>query len=423
VGVVAAAGAATCAAGAAGGASCDAESSTLLQVKHQEVQRHAFTWAQDLASTLERSLKSTWEALTPRTSHKDQAKFGAQASTTKSGKCLGTKVECASQTAGLVPEKSPQHAMWYNMPPQDLAQMQGFHADLTNMELPPLLANLSNNAVTIGYGPGAKVARMMYEATKVNGLSENLPRELRGVYWMKGNPVPEELMVIQYAQWHEEEGLLVLPLAPWSWSWAAGKPKDAPSDLYSCDLSAAAQAIQGLIMAQTALSAKFSTCKEGQKKTIQPVVCKANCEDKLAYGYLQLHQFGNLTEAANIGALLSAINNAPLLAGASGAFTLQKHPHAKDGSIWRRPSQWGIRGDCATVESGTYDLVKVIDADGNKVQPWHDEFVKDMGDVPLMTWTGWKSEEGRTHNKGVLEEVVGKMQTGELPKSLPVLQC
>lgn len=166
-----------------------------------------------------------------------------------------------------MPEKPPQHAMWYNMPPQGLAQMQGFHASLTNMELPPLLANLSNNAVAIGYGTGAKVARMMYEARKVEGLANALPRELRGVYWMKGDPVPEELMAIQYAQRHEEEGLLVLPFPLWMWSWAAGEPKDAPSELYSCDLSVAAQAIQGLIMAQTALSAKFSTCKEGRQRS------------------------------------------------------------------------------------------------------------------------------------------------------------
>lgn len=49
---------------------------------------------------------------------------------------------------------------------------------------------------------------MMYEATKVEGVPEKVPRELRGVYWMKGNPVPEELMVIQHAQWRASCGVM-----------------------------------------------------------------------------------------------------------------------------------------------------------------------------------------------------------------------
>lgn len=32
---------------------------------------------------------------------------------------VASEVKCESQTAGLVPEKTPQHTMWYNMPPQD----------------------------------------------------------------------------------------------------------------------------------------------------------------------------------------------------------------------------------------------------------------------------------------------------------------
>mmetsp|Transcript_72234 Transcript_72234/g.200253 ORF Transcript_72234/g.200253 Transcript_72234/m.200253 type:complete len:449 (-) Transcript_72234:72-1418(-) len=415
----------TCAAGNLHEGSCEADPSAMLQVKQQEVRPHSTLggMSSTLASMIEQSFDSLRRIMAPRVSAGEEAKIQATSLEPKLGMCLGTKVECASQTAGLVNEAS-QYDMWYAMPPQNLAQMQDFQGQLTSVPLPELLAQVTGNGGTLSKGPAGKVARMMYEATKVNGLSENLPRELRGVYWMKGNPVPEELMVIQYAQWHEEEGLLVVPYAPWMWSWAAGRPAHAPSDLYTDDDKAALSSALALTFGQTAISSKFGTCKQGREHTLHPIVCNTKeCTDRLAYGYMQLHQFGNLTEAVNIGHLLSLITNQSSLKDVSGAFTLQKHPHAKDGSMWRRTSQWGCGGKCASIEAGSYDLVKVIDADGNFVQPWYDEFIKYMGDVPLMTWSGWKDEVARAYHRAMLEAAVAKIQSGEWERLMPVLDC
>mmetsp|Transcript_50785 Transcript_50785/g.146525 ORF Transcript_50785/g.146525 Transcript_50785/m.146525 type:complete len:436 (-) Transcript_50785:55-1362(-) len=341
------------------------------------------------------------------------------------GKCVGTKVSCDSQPAELVEQKkSHQYATWYNMPLQDLAKMKDYHAKLADVPLPQRLAELTHSTVTLAEGSAGDVARMMYEATKVGGVSEHVPKELRGVFWMKGNPVPEELMVIQHAQWHEEEKLLVLPFAPFMWSWASGRPKGAPASTYTTDREAALTNADALILGQSALSAKFSTCKKGREQTRHPIVCDLrDCEDDLAYGYMQVHQFGNLTEAVDLGHLLGLITGNPDLAGVSGAFTLQKARHASPGSMWRRTCQWGSSDTCVFAEAGSYDFVKIIDADGNFVQPWYDEFIEYMGDVPLMTWTGWHDAAARAEHGKAINNVVQAIQAGMYERLMPIMEC
>jgi len=340
------------------------------------------------------------------------------------GKCIGTKVACDSQTKGLVESKKmKQHALWYNMPPQDLDTLTKFHGELTDLELPAYLKNLTYETVTIAEGPAHKIARMMYEATKVDGVSEHLPRELRGVYWMKGNPIPEELMVIQHAQWFEDEGLLVLPMAPFSWAWPGGKPKNAPSDFYSEDREAGLSQLETLVLGLGAISSKFQSCKEGREHSTLPKVCDARCKDDLAYGYMQVHQLGNLTEASDFGPLLGILSEIPELQGASGAWTLQKKPHTEGGTVFRRVIQWGVEKSCAFFEAGSYDLVKVIDADGKFVQPWYDEFIEYIGDTPLMAWTGWRDAEHRGFHAEILKHVVDGIQDGKYERPMPILQC
>merc|ERR1719203_1486361 len=69
---------------------------------------------------------------------------------------------------------------------------------------------------------------MMYKATKVSGVFEKVPEPLRGVFWMRGNPMPDELTVLQYGSWFPDEGLYLTGVAPFSWSYPASKPKNAP---------------------------------------------------------------------------------------------------------------------------------------------------------------------------------------------------
>jgi len=57
--------------------------------------------------------------------------------------------------------------------------------------------------------------------------------------------------------------------------------------------------------------------------------------------------------------------------------------------MWKR----GIYNGCCGVECipfGGYHLVKVMDGDGRKVQPYYDDFISYMGDVGIFVWAGNK---------------------------------
>jgi len=343
----------------------------------------------------------------------------------QSSACLGTNVQCAAQTAHLVASgKAAPNAMWYNMPAsQDLSLMDTYHDQLTNVPVPEKVVAHAGSSTRLAMGSAADVAEMMYRASKVQGVTDKLPEKFRGVYWMRGNPVPEELMTMQYAQWYDDEGIIVLPGAPFMWSWAAGKPKNAPSPMYTEDLKGALGVIESLMSWQAAISAKFTSCVEGLWKTVKPMVCNVkDSSDKEAYGYMQMHWYGDLKHNADIGMLLYDTTQNLCDKGSSGAFTMQAYKNASDGTAWRRTIQFG-KGSCADKEQGSYDLVKVLDGEGAPVQPYYDEFLEYMGDVPLMVWSGWKDAAAREAHMELLKDEVAQMSKGCSRHKLPVVKC
>jgi len=241
--------------------------------------------------------------------------------------------------------------------------------------------------MTFGFGSAATMARLLYSATKVEGVWEKVPQKLRGVFWMKGNGIGEELAVLQYGSWFEAEQMYITGLAPLSWAWAGGKPEQAPFDgaMYDFDVTlGSAFSILGNGDPATAMSYQFGPCPSGK-------FCKAGTAD-LTYADLQVHMRELTVNNIDMKSMLQSSLPVPAWFSLfTGKFTLEEIPDTiQPGSHWRRSITWGVEG-CSCFDFGGYDLVKVIDGKGEPLQPAYDEFIKYMGDVDLFAWSGFKA--------------------------------
>lgn len=70
------------------------------------------------------------------------------------------------------------------------------------------------DGMVFGYAKPAAALELLYRCTRIPGLIEHVPELLRGVFWMKGNSLPEELAVLQMGQWFEEERTYIFPSPP-----------------------------------------------------------------------------------------------------------------------------------------------------------------------------------------------------------------
>lgn len=260
--------------------------------------------------------------------------------------------------------------------------------DLPVQRSASLLSNLSagladatelnaGSNVTFRYGQASQVVSTMYQATKVDGVWENIPEKFRGVFWMKGNGAAEELTVFQYGFY--KNGTMLVPISPFMWAWPLGVPKEAPMGgaVYNASKEAAMILIQN--GSGVTYSYGFSPCPSGQ-------ACEAGSTN-FSYSVIQGHEYGDLSKySVNMKHLLSL----PFEKAAhiQGYFDMQEIADQQvPGALWKRPCFWGI-GSCSCLEFGTYDLTKILDGDGNKVEPYYSEFLQYMGDVPLFVWTG-----------------------------------
>lgn len=233
---------------------------------------------------------------------------------------------------------------------------------------------------------------IMYQGTKIQGVWDKVPSKLRGVFWMRDNGAPEELVVLQYGRYFEESNQYIMPLAPFMWGWPISEPPQAPHGgvLYKLGLNATVQAAYGLTGNQLTLSYKFGPCPSGAK------YCSPDHPgDDTAYATMQSHNQGNLLTVVNMGNLIDAIL---LFLGIkipsdklTGAFTLQEMDGVKPGSLYKRTCHWGL-GRCDCIEMGSYDLTKIVDGDGNHIEPYYSDFIKYMGDHELFAWMGFKSQ-------------------------------
>ncbi|CAJ1413153.1 unnamed protein product [Effrenium voratum] len=240
---------------------------------------------------------------------------------------------------------------------------------------PTTLLFREQSDLTIGYANARDMMEIMYEASKVPGVFEKIPDPLKGVFWMKGNGVGEELLVLQYSQYYEKEKVMLTPLAPFMWAWPNGAPPDAPFGGF----------MYGPTTTKIGARLIIGDGKKPAPGVTPPSCLSFNFQDE-KHGILQGHSTDLRVDTINVGTFVPFC---PCLTCIGGKFTLEalESPSAEPGSSWKRGCFWGPC-NCKSVEFGSYNLVKVITGDGKPNEPYYSEFIKYMGDVRLFCWTG-----------------------------------
>jgi len=234
-------------------------------------------------------------------------------------------------------------------------------------------ANLS-----FGVAIGSAAPKLMYDATRVPGVWEQVPAKLRGIFLVRDEAAgSEELMALQYGRWDEQGSLLVVPTAPWSYAWLAGSAADA------------AEASKGF----------YYFPDEAERRSADSIVDAAarsyrfSEEPSLASASVQVHPAGQpqVGRAPNEFAADSALSG--LLIGTQ---TFQEDAGAEQGpgTTWRSVEQWSVLS-CSCVQHRTLTFEKILDANGEPVEPQHSDFLRRSSGNPFYLWTGWPSERAR----------------------------
>lgn len=245
----------------------------------------------------------------------------------------------------------------------------------------------------------------MFEATKVHGLFEIVPEQLRGVFWMKGDYFAQELIVMQFGRCFKEEMTLAMPQAPFNWGFAGGKPKDAPfggRDYYE------GSGAEGALWAGSSpntVSWKFGECPPFAEY----------CHDTLgnmSFANVQLHPLGDASTTIPFGEIVGSSSQLPS-GTLDGVMTLEASATAP-GDEWARPTHYAKAGkDCLESEFGQASLVRLLDGEGKPVGDnlkAFEEYMVDSDGVPvdIILWTGFKSEEARQEEQARMRALVGE---------------
>jgi len=259
---------------------------------------------------------------------------------------------------------------WWNLPVQKSVE-----------QLTQCAAQLSNKfglgGAQFGYIPGKDGPRLAYECTFVPGLSDQIPEKLRGVFWMKGNIMNEELVTLQNGQWFPESRTLITPLSPFSWAWAGidgTRPKSPPGmGIFYRFGPAAYYTMLQLVGDQMCFTMEFKECP-GTPHVPVPLVdypghaCAKGSGNppELTFAEMAGHKWGQLSEHNN-----------------NGQYTMELHP-LTNGNSWLRGIYTKISIMSYTLTS--YDLVRILDGDGKPVEPWYGEYMGYIGAANLALW-------------------------------------
>lgn len=227
----------------------------------------------------------------------------------------------------------------------------------------------SGDYAKFGFTDWSEAPLIMYNATKIPGNWEQVPQKLRGVYWMHGNGMPEVLASIQFSQWWEDEKVLIVPVAPYNWGWYGGPNGTAPSKATAngavyMQLGGWWQANSFGTAANVSTSFAFGPCPTNHK-------CEEGSDD-FTYASLQSHPGDDLNE-------VSALTRA-------NTWTMEEVVDGPEpGSHYWRGNYWA----CGKIGFGSYDLRKVVNADGEKLEPHWTMYKDYMEGHPLILQTGW----------------------------------
>jgi len=225
---------------------------------------------------------------------------------------------------------------------------------------------------SFGYASVQEAPQLLFEGSKVNGVFEQVPEPLRGVFWLQGNPLLQELAVLHYGQWYEDSRTLLLPNAPWTGAWFGGESSEHPGIVGTLGRS-----IFALPDGRTSAESCVHPSGLHRVQSLAFAACPADAEcqkgdEMLAYARLMSHPNGNLSEP--------------------GVIYL-------DGETIERvgPSTYFRRAEvfCGLLGGETgYNMTRIIDAEGDPVEPFFTEYQAVMAGDPLIVWAGLPQRRG-----------------------------
>lgn len=259
---------------------------------------------------------------------------------------------------------------WWSMPTrQPWSSLQGAKSTM-NMQQTRLLAGMN---LSFGFALGSSAPRTMFDATMVEGVWERVPAKLRGVFRVKGQD-RDELLVLHYGRWFEDISLLVVPMAPFSYAWSAGRGAASEDrEDYPVEPEGAKLRSSDAILNSPAQSFAFSACP-------QDALCSEGHD--LAYATVRAQPLERSAPGSLIGGLWI------------GSESLQEERSSSEGSRWSAMETWGVL-NCDCVQRRKFSLEKIIDSHGEPLEPQYSDFIRTAGGDPLYFWTGWPSEEER----------------------------
>lgn len=269
---------------------------------------------------------------------------------------------------------------YWKLPPRNPQTLEEQRMKLIDREAFPATSVIkTESTMERGFASAKDMMDILYQATKAPGITEKVPEHLRGVYWMKDNGVGEELVVVQWGQWFEEEGVLLVPMATFMWAWPDGIPTNAPFG----------GIMYGPQTTVTGARVLLGSGKPPPDKN-SPGCLSFKFNRDMSYGTLQGHFHDVRDDTVDLGTFIPFC---PCCSCVRGLFTMEllDSESTELGSRYKRGIWWGL-GSFTPIEFGSYTLTKVMKGNGEPNEPYYSEFVEYMGDVRLFTWSGFVDE-------------------------------
>jgi len=235
----------------------------------------------------------------------------------------------------------------------------------------------TENGYPFGYVAADAAPELLLNASKVDGISDQIPEKLRGVYWMQGNLAPQVLGVLNYAKWYDQEQTLLMPNSPWTWAWWGGQDAGYPHGLdMASKLVHTLTSGKDLAESYTADTAINTTLSFVFEKCPAGAVCKEG-EGNLTYAKIMMHPNGNLRKHGMV------FYDGYTMEQATPAAEVPEGQ--RDGALFFHRAEIF----CGLLGRGTgYNLTKIIDGNGKRVDPYFTEYLRFMDNNPLIVWSG-----------------------------------
>eukprot|EP00443_Scrippsiella_acuminata_P039130 CAMPEP_0115364136 /NCGR_PEP_ID=MMETSP0270-20121206/103600_1 /TAXON_ID=71861 /ORGANISM="Scrippsiella trochoidea, Strain CCMP3099" /LENGTH=343 /DNA_ID=CAMNT_0002786799 /DNA_START=54 /DNA_END=1085 /DNA_ORIENTATION=+ len=209
---------------------------------------------------------------------------------------------------------------------------------------------------------------------------EHVPRKLRGVFWMDGNPLPEVLATFQYGRYYSKEQMLITPKVPWGWGFW-GEEHVIPNYEPNCG-SALTSTCVGTPHMYNVSGKNIAQSYTSGVEDLWVVKIESDPEEGDFFARLQMNQNGDLGSRW--------VDLPP--DGVPQDYTFEQD----DDGVGPAGTRFfrGVYFGCGMVPPWRYGYTakKIIDEDGNRVQPYFDEYLTFMQEHRIIImWEadGW----------------------------------